>query len=74
MFSCTVLLTICQSQTVLLCFAEDMLGLSFQLASLEENAVINIWVGHRNITSVQCQWIAFVFYNVKVIHSNTMQC
>ena len=40
------------SHLLLLQLAEDMLGLSFQLASLEENAVINIWVSYAQLVRI----------------------
>ena len=43
--------------------ADDMLGLSFQLASLEENAAIYLWVMH---VSSFPHFVAFIF-NVPAI-------
>ena len=51
--------------------ADDMLGLSFQLASLNENAAIYLWVMHIHPFS---HFVAFIFSALAIIMSFNVQC
>ena len=46
--------------------ADDMLGLSFQLASLDENAAIYLWVMHIHPFS---HFVTFIFSALAIIMS-----